>query len=43
MNNSQTVSEEVESRYVSESDWNAPSESDLKDYLTGNLLTERPN
>lgn len=43
MNNSQTALEEVETRYVSESDWNSPSESDLQDYLTGNLLTERPN
>jgi len=31
-----------ENRYVAESDWNAPSEEDMNDYLTGNLLSERP-
>lgn len=31
-----------DTRYVSESDWESPSEKDLNDYLSGNLLTERP-
>lgn len=40
MNEQEVVEEST--RYISESDWNAPSEADLNDYLTGNLLTERP-
>lgn len=29
-------------RYISETDWEAPTEADVQDYLTGNLLEERP-
>lgn len=32
-----------ENRYISETDWEAPTEADVQDYLTGNLLEERPN
>lgn len=38
-----THAEEEEQAAVLAGEWDGPSEEDLQDYLTGNLLTERPN
>lgn len=43
MNEQVPLTVEEEGRYLTESDvLDGPSEQDMQDYLTGNLLTERP-